>query len=131
MLDGLEETPSVSTSGNGVFRGVLSADQLSIAYLLVYFDLEGAATAAHIHLAQPGVAGGIAAFLCGGGKPACPASGVQLTGTLTAADVLGPTSQGLGVGEFSELVRAILKGATYVNVHSSAQAGGEIRGQIR
>lgn len=131
-LDGYEETPSISTRGNGVFRGVISADEQSISYLLVYFDLEGQVTAAHLHLGQPAIAGGVAAFLCGGGgKPTCPAPGVTVTGTLTAADVIGPSSQGMAAGELVELIRAIRRGAAYANVHSSLQTAGEIRGQIK
>jgi hypothetical protein len=69
-------------------------------------------------------------FLCGGGgKPACPASGT-VTGTLVAADVVGPTGQGIAAGEFAELVSAIRAGATYVNVHTSTFPGGEIRAQL-
>jgi hypothetical protein len=132
VLTGYEETPALSTKGNGVFRGVISADQTSIAYTLVYFDVESTVSFAHIHLGQPGVAGGIAAFLCGGGgKAACPATSGTVTGTITATDVTGPASQGLAAGEFAELIRAILAGATYANVHSATFGAGEIRGQIR
>jgi hypothetical protein len=37
------------------------------------FVTNGVVTAAHIHVSAPGVNGGVATFLCGGGgKPACP-----------------------------------------------------------
>jgi len=42
----------------------------------------------------------------------------------------GAASQGLAAGEFTELVRAIRAGATYVNVHTTGHPGGEIRAQL-
>jgi hypothetical protein len=48
-----------------------------------------------------------------------------------AADVIGPQDQGIGPGEFRELIRAMRAGATYANVHTVKYPGGEIRGQIR
>ena len=65
----------------------------------------------------------------GGGKPACPANGT-VTGTVTAADVIGP-GRGIDPGEFGELIRAMRNGATYANVHSPTYQPGEIRGNIR
>ena len=53
-----------------------------------------------------------------------------VTGTITAANVVGPVGQGITAGEFEELVRAILAGVTYVNVHNATFPSGEIRGQI-
>jgi hypothetical protein len=128
-LNGYLETPSVSTNGHGRFDLRIRGD--SITYRLSYEDLTAAPLFAHIHFARPDVAGGVAAFLCGGGgKPACPASGV-VTGTIVAADVVGPASQGIAAGEFGELVRAIRNGATYANVHTPLFPAGEIRGNIR
>jgi len=54
-----------------------------------------------------------------------------VTGTLTAASVVGPTAQGIAAGEFAEVVQAIRNGAAYANVHSQAFPGGEIRDQVR
>ena len=51
--------------------------------------------------------------------------------TVTAADVIGPTGQGIAAGEFAEVLRAIRQGVAYANVHSMRNLGGEIRGQIR
>ena len=104
----------------------------TIDYKLSYEGLEAPAIAAHIHLGARATSGGVIAFLCSGGnKPACPAGGGTVTGTITPADIIGPAGQGIAPGEFAEVVRAIRNGAVYANVHSTLRPGGEIRGQVR
>ena len=130
-LQGFSEVPAISTTGMGRFEARLSQDGAAIDYELTYTGLESTAIASHIHIGQKGVAGGVMAFLCGGGgKPACPPEGT-VTGTITAADVIGPTAQGIEPGEFAEMLRAIDAGVTYVNVHTTNHPGGEIRGQVK
>jgi hypothetical protein len=79
--------------------------------------------------------GGVSVFLCTNlgngpmGTQACPANGT-VTGTITAADVIGPVGQGITAGEFAELLKAIRAGFVYANVHSALFGGGEIRGQL-
>jgi hypothetical protein len=129
-LNGFNETPSISTTGRGSFRLTINAS--TISYRLTYSRLENPAAQAHIHFGDRDVAGGVIAFLCGGGdKPACPATGGTVTGTIDAADVVGPNDQGIEAGSFAELVRAIRANHTYVNVHTSRFPAGEIRGEIR
>ena len=131
-LHGYNEVPAVSTTGGGVFRAKINNDATDISYELTYEDLEGTATASHIHVGQTDVNGGVSAFLCGGGgKPPCPATGGTVTGVIVAADVIGPIAQGVAAGEFAELIEAILSGISYVNVHSNKHPGGEIRGQVQ
>ena len=137
-LSGYQEVPAVSTSGRGSFDARLSGDEDTLRFVLRYSDLEAAAAAAHIHFGQRFVAGGVVAFLCGGGptnKPACPEGTgderVTVSGSIKAADVIGPEGQGISPGEFQELVRALRHEVTYVNVHSSRFPAGEIRGQVR
>ena len=94
--------------------------------------------AAHIHIAPEGVNGPVVAFLYG---PAAPGggktSGVIATGTITAANLVGP----LAGQPLSALIDAIDSGDAYVNVHTNDGVapvtnepgdipGGEIRGQI-
>lgn len=130
-MRGYQEAPSVSTAGTGIFVAKIDAGETTINYQLSYSNLEGTATASHIHIAQPGVNGGIVAALCGaGGKPACPASGT-VTGSITAADILALPPQGIAAGELAEVIAAIRAGVAYVNLHSDAFPSGEIRGQIR
>jgi len=72
------------------------------------------------------IAGGVAAFLCGGGsKPAPCVPGTTISGTIMPADVIGPAGQGIAPGEWNELVAAIRAGVAYANVHSTTQPGGE------
>jgi hypothetical protein len=127
-LTGFPETPSISTPARGDFKASVHRD--SIDFELRYENLQAPVTVSHIHFGQRHVAGGISAFLCGGGgKPACPQSGT-VTGRIVAADVVGPDNQGIAPGELSELIRAIQVGAAYANVHSVQFPAGEIRGQI-
>jgi hypothetical protein len=132
-LIGLSEVPSISSTGRGQLLARIADDESAIDYTLSYQNLEGTTTAAaHIHLGQRGVNGGVSAFLCGGGgKPACPPVSGSVTGTITAADVIGPASQGIAAGELAELIAAMRHQATYANVHTDKHPSGEIRGQIK
>ncbi|HEV8702376.1 MAG TPA: CHRD domain-containing protein [Candidatus Polarisedimenticolia bacterium] len=136
-LKGFEEPPSVSSTGRGSFRATISEDGTALSYTLSYEDLEGDVQQSHIHLGQRGVNGGIAVFLCSNlgngpeGTPLCPGPRAgSVSRTVTGADIVGPSGQGLTTGEFAELLRAIDKNVTYANVHSTKHTGGEIRGQI-
>jgi hypothetical protein len=130
-LSGVEETPSIFTPANGTFDGAIDLANQDLTYTLTYTGLSAPVTVAHIHFAKEDVAGGIVAFLCGGGnKPACPQSG-PVTGTIVAGDILALDAQGVPAGSFQALFLAIVSGSAYANVHTSAHTAGEIRGQIR
>ena len=137
-LSGLNETPAtISTAASGEFKAKITGD--SIEYELSYEDLQGSVTQAHIHFGEAGLTGGIAAWLCGtatnpgpAGTPVCPGpNSGTVSGTITAAQVIGPAGQGIAAGEFEELLARIKDGATYANVHTSFVGTGEIRGQIK
>jgi hypothetical protein len=124
---------TISSTGTGQFVAEIDDEAQTISYELTYSEIEGGPTTqAHIHFGARGTTGGVSAFLCGGGsKPApCPPVEGTVTGVITAADIIGPASQGIEPGAFAELVRAIRSGVTYVNVHSTRWPTGEIRGQI-
>ena len=133
-LKGFNETPANSTPASGSFRATVNGD--SITFELTYSDLVADSLFAHIHLGQKNVAGGVMIFFCDNSNPphsprTCPTRGGTVTGTVTAADVIGPNGQGIAPGEFSKVLEAIHSGVTYVNVHSTKFPAGEIRGQVR
>jgi hypothetical protein len=130
---------AISTAASGAFSAKIFERPKAIRYELRYRGLEGTVTQSHIHFGQNHTVGGIVVWLCetesspapasvAAATPTCPPAGV-VTGTITPAQVLTATGQGLNAGEFDELVRAIRAGATYTNVHSSLWPPGEIRGQ--
>ena len=132
-LGGYQEVPAVSTTASGRFSARIHDDRVD--WHLTYQGVVGT-TQAHIHFGQPGVNGGISVFFCSNlgngpaGTPACPEGSGDLSGTFTAANVIGPNAQGIAPTEFAELVRAIRAGVTYANVHSATFPGGEIRGRV-
>ena len=132
LLTGYQETPSVSSTGIGEFRAKLVEPE-KLHFVFRYQDLEGGASLfAHVHFGQRSVAGGVSFFLCGGStKPTpCPYPSGTVEGDVTPADVIGPNGQGIEIGSFPEILRAMRAGYAYANIHTTRWGGGEIRGQI-
>ena len=132
VITGYHEVPAVSTTGVGEFVAEIDDESETITYTFTYAGLQGGASLfAHIHFGQRHVNGGVSAFLCGGGdKPPCPPVAGTVTGIIDAADIVGPTSQGIEPGSFAELAKAMRIGSAYVNIHTTRWPAGEIRGQI-
>jgi hypothetical protein len=136
-LKGYDEVPAVSSAATGRFKASIDKASNTIRYEVSYSGLEGEVRQSHIHFGQRGVNGGITIWLCQTtanpspvpSTPVCVQSGT-VSGVISAADVVGPSGQGISAGEFSEVLAAIRAGVAYVNVHSSKFTGGEIRGQL-
>ena len=130
-LSGAEEVPPINTAGTGIFEMTIQPG--TITFSLTFSDLSSTLAVAHLHFAPSKVAGGVTIFLCGGGgQPACPAAtSGTITGTITAANVTGPTSQGIAPGDLDSALGAVRDGLAYANMHTVNFGGGEIRGQVR
>jgi hypothetical protein len=137
VLTSFNQVPSVLAPSSGRFDAEINADG-TISYWLSYANMSSPVSQAHIHFGASLTNGGVMLFLCGGPKPACPASGA-VTGMITASDVsVLPSSngdsvipQGLQPGDLAGLASAIQSGNTYVNVHTANFANGELRGQVK
>ena len=129
-LVGENEVPPINTAGSGAFRMQIVGS--NITFSLSFSDLSSALSVAHLHFAPSSVAGGVMIFLCGGGgQPDCPAAtSGTITGTITAANVTGPTTQGIDIGDLDSALEAVRAGLAYANMHTANFAGGEIRGQV-
>lgn len=107
-LAGTQEVPATASRGTGVMTAKLYPDTRSLEYKLEYTGLSGPATAAHVH--GPAAAGANAAVILPFKPVDTPISGAAI---LT-----------------DEQMAALIDGKTYANVHTAANPGGEIRGQI-
>ncbi len=85
-----------------------------------------AITQAHIHCAPAGQNGSIVTFLFGFVSGGVDVNGNLARGTLTGSDILG-TDCGSTI---ADLTQAMLDGNIYINVHSVAHPGSELRGQV-
>ena len=149
FLTGLKEAPAiVSTTGTGTFQATINQDDTAIDYVLTFQNLESDARQAHIHIGHPQNAGNIVLWLCDSAAAPLPTSPVastplcsqndpndlrngRVTGTLTEADVIAQTANGIaGPADFAEVVALIRGGHTYANVHTATIGAGEIRSQI-
>jgi len=118
-LSGDQENPPVTTSASGSAKVTISDDEASITYEVTYSGLSGDLAASHIHLGAVGENGGIMLPLAAGPSP--------MSGTLTSADFMATGD----VTSYEGALDAIRDGRTYVNLHTAANPGGEIRGQLK
>ena len=125
-LTGDAERPDpVTTTTTGVATFDVGEGGTSLNYAV---SVAGgvALTQAHIHLGGPEEAGGFVAFLFGPVEGGMDVDGELAMGTLTADNLVNA----LEGSTIAALVDEFLGGNAYVNVHSLAQPGGEVRGQI-
>lgn len=136
VLTSVQEVPAISSAGRGRFEARLDRDAGVIEYELRFSGLEADVLQAHIHFGQRHTNGGISVFLCSNlgngpvGTQPCPNAPATITGSISAASVIGPAGQGIDAGSFDELLAAIRGNDAYVNVHTVKYPGGEIRGQV-
>ena len=108
-LDGKSEVPATTSSGKGTADIDYDATSKKLSWKLTYSGLSGPATAAHFHgPAEPGKNAGVAVAI-----PNATSSPAEGSATLTDAQAAD-----------------LLAGKYYVNVHTAANPGGEIRGQV-
>jgi CHRD domain len=132
ILSGLNEVPPVNSPAQGALKMTLNTSAQSLTFTLTFSGFPVTVVASHIHFARARDNGGVIVFLCGGGgKPSCPSgpSGT-VSGTITAADVIGPTPQGVNAGDFAALTTALVSQATYADIHTANFPAGEIRGEV-
>jgi hypothetical protein len=132
-LSGGEEVPAVQTMGTGQATFMLNEDGTALHYRLVVANIKDV-TQSHIHCGGSGVNGPVTVFLFGLNAEGLNVNGVLAEGTITPENVIArPDSEACmgGLAGFENLLEKLRSGDAYVNVHTLAYPGGEIRGQIR
>jgi hypothetical protein len=109
-LTGRSEVPKTDSKGMGKFDATFDTQSKALDYTLTFDGLSGPATAAHIH---------------------GPATRKQTAGVVVPLGGKSPTSPVTGTATLTDdQVKMLQSAKMYVNVHTAANPGGEIRGQI-
>lgn len=111
-LNGASESPPVTTTATGTATFTVEGNNLDYVITITNWPAGRTVTAAHIHCAPPA------------GQTTCAPLKGWPAGSIT-------TTGGSGTIALSDTELAgIRAGGTYYNVHSSVNAGGEIRGNL-
>ena len=107
-LKGASEVPPVDTKGTGSVTATYDTASKKLSWKGNVSGLSGPATAAHFHVGETGKNGGVVVPIAGADKG-------TFEGSATLTD---------------EQAAELTGGKWYVNVHTAANKGGEVRGQV-
>jgi hypothetical protein len=124
-LSGGSENPGVVTGSAGTATVTWNATAGTGTYRVEVYNMPVGTTASHIHVGAAGVNGPVVINFT---VPTGISNDYALTGTFGCSDVTVRAAQGINSCE--DFSQAIVLGNMYVNVHSTANPGGEIRGQL-
>lgn len=109
-LSGRNEVPKVETKGSGKLEATVDSATKELKYTLTFEGLSGPVTGAHFH---------------------GPATRRQTAGVIAPIDGSNPASPVSGSITLTEQqLKELRSGRIYVNIHTAAHPGGEIRGQV-
>lgn len=124
VLSGANETPGVLTGAAGSAEVFVNLATRAVNYRVEVFNMPTLTTAGHFHVGGPGLAGPVVIDLA----PPAVTDDFALSGTV-AASALRPRAD-QGIRTFDDFVQALVGGQIYVNIHSTTNPGGEVRGQL-
>ena len=109
-LKGSEETPPTNSKGTGQLEATLDPATKMLAYKITYSGLSGPAVAAHFH------------------GPAAPKADAPPVVPVPKDKLASPIA---GQAPLSDpQIEELKSGQWYFNIHTAANPGGEIRGQL-
>ena len=112
VLNGAQEIPPQPSPSQGVAQVLLVKETNMVCYRMSYSPLAGAEILAHFH------------------GPAAPSQSAPVLVNISPSPTpLGSPKHGC-VQFTKDQVKLLEKGLLYLNVHSTAATGGEIRGQV-
>lgn len=107
-LKAASEVPPTDSKGSGSVTATFDTASKKLSWKGTVSGLSGPATAAHFHAGEAGKNGGVVVPIAGADKGA-------FEGSATLTD---------------EQAADLMAGKWYVNVHTAANKGGEVRGQV-
>lgn len=115
MLDEAQETTPVMGTNDGIGEATMKLNYTfdTLWYHAQMNDLSGAITGAHFHKGEAGTSGGVVI-----GIPSANINGNVISGMIT------------GTALADSFVEDLLSGAIYLNIHTTMNPNGEVRGQV-
>jgi hypothetical protein len=128
-LLGSNEVPPNASTASGNITLEFDDDLMGVGYAIEMAGITTPLLQAHIHTGPPDANGPVVAFLfefCAITPSGCDAENNQIFGD----DIRLQGRAILTSGDFEGLLAEMQSGNTYVNVHTEAFNGGELRGQL-
>ena len=130
-LDDANERPNpvtTSTNASGSATFTVNANN-TISYTVRVANTTSPVTVCHIHAGASDAAGPVIITLCASGTTAAVTTETQIaSGTISKG--LNASTVGSSPIKMEALIKMLVDGDAYVNVHTSTNGGGEVRGQI-
>jgi hypothetical protein len=126
-MNGGEEVPVLNTGMVGNAEVSVDLANREVAVTLNVFNVPTATTAGHIHVGATGIGGPVVLNF--------PPAVVGRTGDFSMTFRLGERDfvarPAQGINTLNDVLQAIVNGNSYVNIHTTQNPGGEIRGQLK
>ena len=120
-----QTTNGINTGAFGDATVIVDMSARTVTYQVNVWNLPSGVTASHIHVGAANTAG---AVVVGFTVPTGASNDFSFSGVVQdTAFALNPNA---GIRSADDMFQAILGGNSYVNVHSTVNPGGEIRGQL-
>jgi hypothetical protein len=126
-LAGANETPAPGVLTGAFANATVTLDlsTQTVSWNIDVFNLPTGANNAHFHVGGPGLGGPTVVNIP---FPANISNDFNLSGSATAANLNVRADQ--GIRSWEDFIQSLLGGQTYLNIHTTTNAGGEIRGQV-
>jgi len=128
-LTGDQQVPAVNTTAFGFAEVQLSEDNNTLSFEVVVCSIANV-IASHIHVGAANANGPVVLPFFGSATPFNSTKGCDTLaeGTRTSANLVARPEA--GISTWTDFISALVAGNAYVNVHTTAHTGGEIRGQL-
>jgi len=128
LMTGAQETPPIATTALGSMDVFYSKETRTLSYKVTWSGLTDSVSLMHIHgLAPTGFPAGVVQTIVGPSNTIFPQRTLGKYTFLRSGTLSGTLlADGVAVKE-----QDILNGVYYMNIHTPAFPGGELRGQIR
>ena len=130
LASGDQEVPPVSPTDTSASVELKFDKQLTKVKYELNIENGVAVTQSHLHCGPVGVNGPIVAFLFGKIDAGVDFDDDKVKGTIVDANIQDQNCGTGTINSVASLLEAIQDGFIYLNVHTLAHPGGEVRGQV-